>query len=127
MKMEFLPDGSLDCPLIGLYDFDTKQACHLHSLILQLANGTVNEVSLHEAFWMEAIDGCSLILLVADTDQGIIWVAESGNFFCNLRFCSWASVAELVSNFCVSSVPGTFQWLDETSPISWLLSPSGFW
>ena len=127
MKMEFLPDGSPDCPLIRLYDFDTKQACLLQSLLSNLADGTETEVSLQEALSAEAIEDCNLILQTTDKDHGIVWNAQVGTFLCQLRCSSWESVAELVAPFCVRSVAGTFQWLSQTSSISWLLSPSGLW
>ncbi len=127
MKMEFLADGAPECPLLRLYDFDTKQAGQLQSLLSSLADGTQNEKSLQEALSAEAVEDCRLVLQVADKDQGIVWNAQADTFFCRLRCSSWESVAELVWPFCVSSVAGTFQWLNETSRIRWLLSPNGLW
>ena len=127
MKTEFLPDGSPDCPLLRLYDFDTAQACHLQRLVSDLAAGAVNEVSLQQFLAVEAIAGCCLTLQVGAEDQGIMRDTQSGAFICRLRRSSWERVGELISPFCGQDLAEGFQWLDETSRISWLLSPHGSW
>lgn len=128
MKMELLLDGSPDCPLLRLYDFDAQQACDLQLVVLGLTSGTLTEASLSDAMSVDAIDGCSLTLQCGDVDQGI--VPSNGYdrpLVCRLSRSTWQAVAKLIAPFCLSSTPGHYQWLDETSPISWLLSPDGAW
>ena len=127
MKIAFLPDGSPDCPLVRLYDFDASEACCLQSAVQRLASGTITELSLAETLSVEAIDGCTLTMQGWDADQGIVLSGSGMSFVCRLSRFSWQVVAELISPFCMNSAPGRFQWLDETSPISWLLSPDGAW
>ena len=127
MKIEFLADGSPDCPLIRLYDYDTQQIYRLYALLLDLAVGRINNVSLQEALLAEAVAGCDLILQAADEDQGVVWDSSPGRFVCRLGCSSWQSVAERVLPFHSESLADTYQWLDETSPISWLLSFNGLW
>src|SRR5437867_3317880 len=40
MKLEFLADGSQDCPLIRLYDFDFEEAVSLRQIVASLSDGT---------------------------------------------------------------------------------------
>lgn len=127
MKIEFLPDGSPDCPLIRLYDFDTLQARRLQELILSLVEGTTTEVLLHEALWVRSVNLCGLVLQVLEGNQGVVQGSASRSFSCRLNRLSWQTIADLISPFCEHSEAGTYQWLDETSAISLLLSPSGSW
>ncbi len=125
--MEFLSDGSPDCPLLRLYDFDASHACELQLLLLALADGTKSNVPLQETLAADAVGGCILVLQTVDTDQGIVWDGSVGMFFCRLHRSSWREVAGRAAPFCISSKVGQYQWLDETSSISWLLSPDGSW
>lgn len=127
MKIEFLADGSPDCPLIRLYNYDTQQIYRLYALLLDLAVGRVNNISLQKALPAEAVAGCDLVLQAADEDQGIVRDSSQGRFFCRLSCSSWQSVAERVLPFHSESSAETYQWLNETSPISWLLSSNGLW
>ena len=127
MKIEFLADGSPDCPLIRLYDYDTQQIYRMYALLLDLAVGRVNNVSLQKALPEEAVAGSDLVLQATDEDQGIVRDSTQGRFFCRLGYSSWQSVAERVLPFHSESSAETYQWLDETSPISWLLSSNGLW
>ena len=127
MKIDFLPDGSPDCPLIRLSDFDTLQACHLRELILSLTEETSPEVLLQEALWAQTVNLRSFVLQVSEVDQGIVQGSGNGVFLCRLNCSSWQSVADLILPFCSDSRAGTYQWLDETSVISLLLSPNGSW
>lgn len=127
MKIEFLAGGSPDCLLVRLYEFDTQQIHRLYALLLDLAAGRANNVSLQEALPAEAIAGCDLVLQAADKDQGIVWDTLTSVFFCRLACSSWQSVAERVSPFQRESSAENYQWLDETSSIPWLLSSNGLW
>ena len=41
MKLEFLANGSPDCPLIRIYEFNSKEAYKLRRIALQLAKAGV--------------------------------------------------------------------------------------
>ena len=127
MKIEFLPDGSPDCPLLRLFDFDTAEARLLRHALLRLAEGAQNALSLHELLPLEPVGACTLTFQVTEKDHGITGSGQNGVFFCGLRRSSWQSVAERVTPFCIAIEPGTYQWLDESVGIPWLLSPDGCW
>jgi hypothetical protein len=126
MKMEFLAEASPDCPLIRLYDFQTRDALELKNLFDSLADGTRTAIALHEQSFIEPIDGCRLNLRVGIRDTGIV---QTGPFTFEGRLtpARWSDVAGLSEPFCVSAEPNRFQWLNEDSKISLLLSPDGMW
>jgi hypothetical protein len=47
MKLDFIPEGSSDCPLVRLYDFDRKEAADFKSLLEQLRDGR-KEIKVHD-------------------------------------------------------------------------------
>ncbi len=126
MKLQFLPDGSPDCPLIRLYDFEAADALRLKELFDCLATGSRTSISLHEQKGIEPVDGCQLILRVGKGDTGIVQKGPF-TFECDLTPAGWADVALLIEPFCEAAEANTYQWLNEDGQISLLLSPAGTW
>ena len=126
MKIEFLPEGSEVCPLIRLFDFDPSEAKRLVGIFTQLADGSLQSVVLTETSGFEPIAGCCLVLRVGEKNHGIL-AKGIGSFECILEKSQWEQVVGLAEPFCSSSTRGNFQWLDETSSISLLISPTGCW
>ena len=122
MKLEYLPDGSLDCPIIRLYDFGTSEATKLWSKVAELGNGLNSNIVLLDLDFILSIDGCQLDFLVAERDRGIITTDITNQFICVLNKESWKNVKDLIEPFCKDARPNTYQWLDETSNISLLFS-----
>jgi hypothetical protein len=60
VKLEYLGDGSDDCPLIRLYEFDRAEAMWLREIFDSLANGSRQHLSLHDEVKIEAVGGCQL-------------------------------------------------------------------
>jgi len=127
MRLEYLPDGSLDCPLIRLYDFDAAAATRLLRLVISLSDGSVGRIILDERQEITVVDGCKLALVAAGSDYGVVKMESSNQFECVLTPASWANVAGLIEPFCEPGASNGFQWLDETSGISLLLSVDGLW
>lgn len=94
MKLQFLPDGSADCPLIRLYDFEAANAMRLKELFDCLAIGSRMDISLHEQKGIEPVDGCQLNLRVGKRDIGIVQRGPF-TFECDLSPAGWAEVASL--------------------------------
>jgi hypothetical protein len=127
MKLEHLPDGSPDCPLIRLYDFDPSEASTLRTSVAHLGSGSSDSVAVHDLPFVTSVDGCQLVLVVAGRDQGVVKAGTPSQFVCVLTRASWKSVVELMEPFCGPEDSKGYQWLDETSDISLLLSPDGLW
>jgi hypothetical protein len=125
MKLEYVPDGAIDTPLIRLYDFDEAQAAQLRSLAAELASGLCDEARVHGLEEVEAIGGCQLTFKVGPRDEGV--GGGPTTFTCALRRETWEQVAQLIEPFCELARPGTFQYLDDTSGTTLLLSVDGRW
>ena len=126
MKIEFLPEGSSDCPLIRLFDFEPSGGKRLVGILSQLASGSLQSVALTEIPDFEPVAGCCLVLRVGEKNHGIL-AKGSGSFECIFEPSRWGQVVGLTEPFCSSSARDNFQWLDETSSISLLISPTGRW
>ena len=127
MKLDFLPDGSADCPLVRIWGFMPTEARRLHEAATRLAGGQTEPVEVHSLTGVEPIDGCQLTLRVGREDRGVYALIGVNSFECLLRRPIWEHVANLIRPFCEEAKPGYFQWLDESGDISLLLSVDGQW
>jgi hypothetical protein len=126
MKIEFLAEGSKNCPLIRLYEFDQGAALRLKELVSALAARTATSTSLHKQPWIEAIDDCKLELRLAIRDQGVIQVGPL-RFEFVLSSEGWTDVDFLLDPFCDGKPSSGFQWLSDRGKISLLISSNGKW
>ena len=125
MKLEFLSEGSPDCPLIPLSSFTRRAALRLKQIVCQLSTGKLQEISLHDEAGIEPVHDCQLILRLSKHDKGI---TETGplRFDCVLSDEGWLDVSTLLEPFCEADT-NCFQWLVEKGPISLLISVKGTW
>jgi hypothetical protein len=126
MKLEFLAEGSRDCPLIRLYAFDHSAVLKLKDLINALATGASTQVPLHKQPWIEPVGGGKSELLLGEHDVGI---SQTGplRFECTLSHDGWDEMVELLEPFCESNRPDPYQWLNSRGRISLLISFMGTW
>jgi hypothetical protein len=124
MKIEYIPDGSPECPLIRLYGFSKSELVTLHDLIVSFAVGT-EPVELGAVTGFNAIGDCVLVLDVCERNEGIIQYCPH-SFRCSLDLETWADVVALIEPL-IEDDNGGYQWLDRTSGISLLLSSDGQW
>jgi hypothetical protein len=99
MKLQFILDGSKDCPLIRLWDFEPAEALRLKQMFDSMALGSQTHISFHDQQGIETIVGCQLSLSVGKHDYGI---AQMGPlvFECVLTAEGWADLAGLTEPFC---------------------------
>jgi len=127
MKLEHIADGSPYCPLIHLYEFTDIETAGLRTKVAELAQGSSISIALHDLNFVTPIGDCELVLIVADDDQGILASDSDSLFMCMLSQKTWEQIAGLIESFSKSGGLSGYQWLDETSDISLLLSPDGSW
>ena len=84
MKLEYLPDGAEDCPLIRLYDFTHEEKVLLCSAIYSLKSSKQEFVLVHELPCVESIGECRLTLRVASKNKGMVRQAGIATFECIL-------------------------------------------
>ncbi len=125
MKLEFLADGSQDCPLIRLYDFESEEAVGLRQIFISLSDGTRDSVPLDGERGFESIGGCRFTLRLGKRDLGVMQKAKA-EFDCVLTQEGWDDMAWRLEPFCKSGGSG-YQWLNEEGNVSLLLSKTGQW
>ena len=125
MKLEFLSEGSPDCPLIRLYSFNRPEVLRLREIADQLSHGKLHQIALHEERSVEPVRGCQLYLRLGSRDDGIVQNAPQ-SFQCIMSEEGWLDVSFLLEPFCETDTSG-FQWLVDKGPISLLISANGTW
>jgi hypothetical protein len=125
MRLEYLPDGSPDCPLIRLFDFTPADAARLRAAIADLACGRAERVAIHDLPGVVPVGGCELVLLRRSWDQAVVRVGPSA-FECRFTAGTWDNVAGLVEPFAAGCTG--YQWVaGSPGEASLLLSDSGQW
>jgi hypothetical protein len=125
VKLEYLPDGSADCPLIRLFEFDQTEAQRLRQLVKSLVAGDRQDVALQNEEWVKPVGECCLNLRRGNRNQGVRQ-AQRLRFECVLSPDGWSNVEGLLEPFCESNSAG-FQWLTHDGRVALLISQSGQW
>lgn len=125
LTLEYLPDGSEDCPLIRLYGFEAADVVVLRDLCIALADGRIREVSLQSQPWVRVIDGCSLVLRAGGSNRGIVASRVQGEFVMDYTAEGWLEVSEKLAPF-INGASG-FQWLTNEGEVGALISWNGGW
>lgn len=122
MKLDYLKDGSDDCPLVRLYEFDSAEARRLRQTFDALAEGSVERVGLETA---ESVDGSRLTFVRGTRDVGVVETAPH-HFEVALASEGWRQAADFVAPFCDGGFG--YQWLTpHTRGIQLLFSKDGAW
>jgi len=65
MRLEYLSEGSPDCPLLRLYDFSPPEAQQLYRVLRALTRGALIESTIHQLPFVEPVGGCRLTCHIA--------------------------------------------------------------
>lgn len=109
MKLEYLPTGAPECPLLRLYDFDSDTVRHFRGLCTELATGVRDCVQIPEDFQVEAIADCRLVLKRVRSRFDLRQVAPQV-FECALGREDWDNMAALLEPFCESGLQAFNGW-----------------
>ena len=125
MKLDYISEGSADCPILRLYDFTPIEAGYLLTAVSELASQESDRVEVNEMCFVEPIGACRLFLVRTSRDQALSCVGPL-EFVCGFTANTWDNVAGLIEQFVESSQG--FQWLAGLpGEASLLLSASGQW
>ena len=128
MYLEFLPDGSIDCPLLILSPSIPEEAENLYQALTNLVSDNNAIVDVHALPFISPVGGCRLSAQVIDEDIGAVLIENTKNHFTWQLTCqAWEFVLTLLEPFMEPDCSSGYQWLDETSPISVLISTGGRW
>lgn len=139
MRLDFvdLENEEQECNrILRLYDFSTAEVDLIRKPIIDLANGNLVVVPVHELPFVIPMDGCALFCRVSGKDYGIRPRGDSKTFDCDVTADTWRGIVWYMEPFLTDSDPNKFQWLHstfrwthETSEICFLFSPHphGYW
>jgi hypothetical protein len=126
MKLDYLPSGSVDCPLIRLYDFSPVEAKQLHVAVGRLASGELDQVAVHDLPRVASVDRCRLWLCVRSWDQGVVCKSPPADFDCGFTAGTWDNTNGLIETMIRGS--DGCQWLAQApGEVALLMSTSGTW
>ena len=125
VRLEYLPEGSPDCPLIRLFDFTPAEVAALGMAVAELAAHRTNWVAVHRLPGIISVGRCELTLLRRDREQAVVRVGPTA-FECRFTTDTWEQVAEQISPFAEGAEG--YQWLaGAPGEVSLLLSATGLW
>jgi hypothetical protein len=110
MKIEYLHEGSADCPLIRIYGDDAAAVVEMNRAIGRLADGTATQFAAHELPGFHSVGGCALTLAAQAKDRGIL-VLGLRQFRWVLASSGWSRVAGFVEPFTKPMEHNGHQWL----------------
>jgi len=125
VKLEYLPHGSKNRPLLRLYNFSPTEAMQLQQATVGLAAGAINEIVVSEMSGVGGIAGRRLVLKAGKRDVGIKHLSAN-SFECVLTRDTWDNVSGLIEAFC-EPIQSGHQWLVSVGDVNVLLSKDGSW
>jgi hypothetical protein len=133
MKLQLLPEGSTDCPLIRIFDFDCTEATVLVRGLQSLISASIDSVSLHELPVVSAYNGFELTAILDErprnvaTEYAVIAGKSTNSYIWRGTTDEWKDVCELLVPMTVSTDPHSYAWLTDDLGVQVLASPSGSW
>jgi len=79
--------------MVRLYDFDPSQVELIRAGVLELANGSLDEVRVHELPFVIPLADCQLYFKVDNSDFGVREMETKGKLVCTLARTTWLKVA----------------------------------
>jgi hypothetical protein len=125
MKLEFLFEGSSDCPLVRLYDYRPGEVEQLRQACRDLADGRIREFVLHDQPWIEPVVGCQFIWQINEKDIGVKLPARGNPLVLLFSVEAWLEVEGKLLPFTKDSKG--FNWLTNEGDVNVLISPNGTW
>ncbi len=136
MKVEYLHEGTKECPLIRIFGGLPDEYKALYDAIGQLANGDEETVSLKSLHGFEAENNCNIKLIRSPKDIGLNALNNNNCYEWSLCIKSWSVVYDLISPFTnKNNRLSSYQWLSGKEAyfpllngnVSLLISLDGSW
>src|SRR5689334_8746130 len=113
IRIEFIPDGSDDAPLILIWGYDIGATRELFHAIRAIRDGREQQVAIHNLPRFGGVGGVEMFAKMSDTATGVIQRRKDLVFDWQLSDEKWQRVEDLLAPFCNRyAAPGPFQWLD---------------
>ena len=124
MYLEFLSDGAPDCPLLIFSPAVPKEVEELYHALLNIVADYVTSLEIHGLPYISPVDGCRLTAHIAEQNFGVVLLENTKNHFTwQLTRQTWKEVLDILYPFTRPDfVRSSYNWLNETSNISVLIS-----
>jgi hypothetical protein len=127
LKLELFQDG-LERPVILLYAGSSVEVNALRREVRSLPYPQVDQVVVHQLFFVVSIEGCSLIAVASDQDVGILQAMDLPVFTWALQPSSWDNVEALLEPFAEpSTIEERFQYLNPAEGPEVIYSTGRYW
>lgn len=111
MRLEFLEDGSPDCPLIRIYGTVPGEFAALHREVLRLASGAATQLSLNRLTGFVGVNGCELTMISSSRDIGVRRSKDASTFEWLLTPAMWDIASDFTGTFARDLNVGRYNWL----------------
>jgi hypothetical protein len=130
MKLEYIPDGSPDAPLIRFYAFDESEVAWLRQCFVDIKDERREIIALHEQNFIESIGATKFWIALHENrledENAVVATSEKDLMFTWMMTKEqWNETIELLDAYTPTS--HTFQWLTDDLGIQVLLSQRGGW
>jgi hypothetical protein len=125
LTIDYLADGSPDCPLLRIKGGDAVACRELRDALLSLASGEIDQLEIDVLPGIVA-SGCRLSAAVSKWDRGVMQAAPDA-FVWQLTRGAWDNVAGLIEPFCRPAPSGGYQWLEQAGDLRVLITVDGAW
>jgi hypothetical protein len=131
MKLEYVPNGSPDAPLIRFYDFDEGGVLMLRKCFIDIKDEHNDIIALHEQVFIDSVGGCKLWIAEhankLEDENAVLATSEKDLMFTWMMTKEqWSETIELLDAYTLP-YGHTVQWLTDDLGIQVLLSQSGKW
>jgi hypothetical protein len=120
MRLEFLPDGADECPLLRLYGWGDGEVSLLRAAAERLATHAERVIAVHQMPFVAIVGGITFTWTADPWDRGVLLPDDQRSFVMRLPAEVWADVAEIIRPF-ERDVVG-FNWLLPVTEVRVLLS-----
>jgi hypothetical protein len=126
LTLDFLDDGSPDCPMLRISGSHPAAYQELRSGFESLHDKSAQRIAIDEPPAIAPAGGCRLVAVATTWDQGVVESQKTGSFEWRLTAEMWDNVAGLLEPFCAGEARG-FQWLESAGDIPVLVTIDGRW
>jgi len=124
MKLGFLDNvNEYGDQVVRLYNFNKEEAILFRDAVQKTVVDSDSSLDLSSLAFIEHTN-CKLILLVAETDEGILTM-DNQSFLCVLTVEGFKNMLRLIEPFCIKESKSFVMLYDIDSQIDFLFSPYG--
>ncbi len=124
MKLGFLDNvNEYGDQVVRLYNFNKEEAILFRDAVQKTVVDSDSSLDLSSLAFIEHTN-CKLILLVAETDEGILTM-DNQSFLCVLTLEGFKNMLRLIEPFCIKESKSFVMLYDIDSQIDFLFSPYG--